>query len=66
MISYRPFWDTLTKKKITTYRLINYYGVSSSLIDRLRNDGDIKMSSVDKLCNILECSITDIVELDEK
>lgn len=65
MISYRPFWDTLTEKNITTYRLINYYGISSSLIDRLRNDGDIKLSSVDKLCHILDCNITDIVEFDK-
>lgn len=65
MISYRPFWDTLTEKNITTYKLINYYGVSSSLIDRLRNDGDVKMSSVNKLCNILECEITDIVEFEK-
>ena len=66
MISYRPFWDTLTEKNITTYKLINYYGISSSLIDRLRNDGDIKMSSVDKLCLILNCSVTEIVEFEHK
>ena len=66
MISYRPFWDTLTEKNITTCKLINYYGISSSLIDRLRNDGDIKMSSVDKLCRILNCSVTEIVEFEHK
>lgn len=66
MISYRPFWDTLTEKNITTYKLINYYGISSSLIDRLRNDGDIKMSSVDRLCRILNCDVTDIVEFEHK
>lgn len=66
MISYRPFWDTLTEKKISTYRLINYYGISSSLIDRLRNDGDVKMSSINKLCVILECGIMDIVEFEKE
>ena len=35
MISYEPFFKTLKEKGLTTYKLINTYGLSSSLIDRL-------------------------------
>lgn len=62
MISYKPFFDTLKKKEITTYKLITQYGVSRSLIDRLKHDKPVTTVTIDDLCNILDCEINDIVE----
>ncbi len=62
MISYKPFYKTLQKKKMTTYRLINAYGVSRSLIDRLKHDKPITTVTLNDLCTILNCAVEDILQ----
>ena len=61
MISYDPFFKTL-KKGLTTYKLINTYGLSSSLIDRLKHNKPITTVTVNDLCKILACSVDGILE----
>ena len=36
MISYRPFWETLNKRNISTYELIYRQGVSANTIYRMK------------------------------
>ena len=60
MISYEPFYETMKKKRITTYKLINEYGVSRSLLDRLKHNKPITTVTLSDLCKILECKIEDI------
>ncbi|MBQ6863981.1 MAG: helix-turn-helix transcriptional regulator [Clostridia bacterium] len=62
MISFAPFYETLKKKNISTYRLINQYGISRSLLDRIKHNKPMTTSTLNDLCNILDCEITDIVE----
>ena len=62
MITYRPFWEYLKSKDISTYMLIYTYGINSYTIDRLRHDKPLKTSPIDSLCNRLHCDITDIME----
>lgn len=61
MITYEPFYDTLKKKGITTYKLINAYGVSRSLIDRLKHNKPISTVTINDLCGFLDCKIEDIL-----
>ena len=61
MISYKPFYITLKNKGITTYKLINTYGVSRSLIDRLKHDKPISTVTLNDLCLILDCRVEDIL-----
>lgn len=63
MISYRPLWKTLEEKHITQYALIKKYGVSTGTLDSLRQNKNMRLSTIDDLCQILECSIEDIVEI---
>jgi DNA-binding Xre family transcriptional regulator len=62
MISYQPFWDTIKKQGITTYTLINEYKVSRSLIDKLKHNKGLTTSTLNDLCRILNCSLSDIAE----
>lgn len=62
MIVYAPFWETLKRKKISTYVLINKYNVSSSTINRLRHNMPISTTTLDDLCKFLDCDISDIIE----
>ncbi len=61
MISYEPFYKTLKNKNISTYKLINNYGISRSLLDRLRHNKPISTVTLDDLCRILDCNIEEIV-----
>lgn len=61
MISYDPFYKTLKEKGISTYRLINEYGISRSLLDRLRHNRPISTVTLNDLCNILQCRVEDIL-----
>ncbi len=62
MISFEPFYETLKKKNISTYKLINTYGVSRSLLDRLKHNRPISTLTLNDLCRILECKVEDIIK----
>lgn len=61
MISYAPFYETIKRKGITTYKLINTYGISRSLIDRLKHNKPISTVTLNDLCTILNCGVEDIL-----
>ncbi len=61
MISYNPFYETIKQKGITTYKLINSYGVSRSLLDRLKHNKPISSTTLNDLCTILDCNVQDIM-----
>ncbi|MBR6780347.1 MAG: helix-turn-helix transcriptional regulator [Clostridia bacterium] len=62
MISFSPFYKTLREKNISTYKLINQYGISRSLLDRIKHNKPMTTATLNELCNILNCDITDIIE----
>ena len=62
MISYEPLYQTMKRKGISTYKLINTYGISRSLIDRLKHNKPITTVTLDDLCKILDCNVEDILK----
>ena len=62
MISYKPFYETIKEKNISTYRLINSFGVSRSLLDRLKHNKPISTVTLNDLCTFLNCKVEDIIE----
>lgn len=65
MISYEPLYKTLKEKNISTYKLINDYGISRSLLDRLKHNRPISTVTLDDLCKILHCRVEDILVFTE-
>ena len=61
MIKYDPFWNTLKDRGISTYVLINKYGISSATIDRIRKGHGISTQKINDLCTILHCKVEDII-----
>ena len=61
MISYEPLYKTMKEKGFTTYKLINNYGISRSLIDRLKHNRPITTVTLDDLCKILDCRVEDVM-----
>lgn len=62
MISYKPLWVTMEHKKATTYTLQVKGGISSSTIRRLKANESVSTNTLDALCAILSCTITEIIE----
>lgn len=62
MISYAPFYDTLIKKNITEYQLIFKHGISANTLYRMKKGNTITLKTLDTLCFILDCSVSDIIE----
>ncbi len=63
MINYSPFYMTLIKKKMSQYKLINKYLISSSTLNRIKKNEPVSLSTIDELCKILKCDIKDIVKI---
>ena len=47
---------------ITQYELYTYHNVNRSQLDRLRQNKNVEVNTIDKLCNILNCRVEDIME----
>ena len=62
MISYRPFYETLYRKGITEYNLIYKQGVTANTIHRMKHGKGINTSTLNTLCEILDCRVEDILE----
>ncbi len=61
MIIYEPFYNMLKEKGVSTYKLINQYNISRSLLDRLKHNKPISTVTVNDLCSILDCKVEDIL-----
>lgn len=63
MIKFDRLWITLKEKNISQYKLIKEYGIDYAQLHRLRHNMVVKTTILDRLCNILECQIEDIMEV---
>ncbi len=61
MISYEPLYKTMKEKGISTYALINQFGVSRSLLDRLKHNKPISTVTLNDLCTFLDCKVEDVL-----
>ena len=61
MIQYDPLWKTMEKRGITQYDLYTHHNVNRSQINRLRQNQNVEVNTIDKLCNILNCNVEDIM-----
>ena len=61
MISYEPLYKTMKEQNISTYKLIKDYGVSRSLLERLKHNKPISTVTINDLCSILNCRVEDVL-----
>lgn len=60
-ISYEPFFDTKERKGISTYKLFKC-GLNSATYYRIRDGKSVSLDTVGKLCEIMQCEISDIIK----
>ena len=61
LISYEPLWKTMEENGMTTYTLINKYGINPRTINNLKHNQSITMYTLERLCQILHCQAESIV-----
>ena len=54
MISYNRLWETMEKRKISQYRLIKEFGLSSGQMSRLKKNTYVSTHTLETLCRILD------------
>ena len=66
MIVYDRLWKTMREKGISQYRLIKEFRFSSGQLDRLRKNENVSTYTLNQLCGILHCGLSDIAEYREE
>lgn len=61
MISYEPLKRTMESRGITSYRL-EKLGFSRATYYSIRHGNSISTNTIDQLCKLLKCSVSDIIE----
>lgn len=66
MISYEPLFRTMEERGITSYRLMRL-GFPRSTYYAMKRGDNISTHTVNQLCKILKCKVSDIMEyIDEE
>lgn len=60
MISYEPLFRTMAARGITSYRLMKM-GFPRSTYYAMKHGDNISSHTVDQLCKILKCNVSDIM-----
>ena len=61
LISYEPLWQTMERLGATTYTLQVKGQISSSTIRRLKTGQSVSTNTIDALCKLLNCALTDVL-----
>ena len=62
MITFDKLWKTMERKGYTTYFLREKADIDSKTIRRLKANQNIETKTLDKICNVLDCKIEEIIE----
>lgn len=61
MITYKPLWNTMKNKNITKYYLKTYCYINNNTLHKLKYDKPLNTTTIDRLCEILDCNVQDIM-----
>lgn len=61
-ISYNKLWKLLIDRKMTKTEMMRQAQISSNVLARLSKDEPVSMDSMEKICDLLNCDIGDVME----
>ena len=62
MIIFDKLWETMKEKGVSTYTLREKHNIDTRTIRRLKANENTTTDTLNALCDILDCSLHDIVE----
>ncbi len=66
MLDYTKLWKLMIDKKINKTALRNKLNISSNAMAKLGKNESVQIDILVKICNELECTLDDIVEIKRK
>ena len=62
VVTYDKLWKLLIDKKMTRTKLKNLSGVSFNVLAKMSRNEFVSMESLSKICDSLNCDISEIME----
>ena len=62
-VSYNRLWKLMIDKRISKTELTHMAGISTNAMAKLGRDEDVRMAVLEKICAALNCTIEEIVEI---
>ncbi|MGN0832991.1 MAG: helix-turn-helix domain-containing protein [Kiritimatiellia bacterium] len=66
MICYKKLWKLLIDRGLNKVELQRLTGVSSATITKLAKNETVNTRVLAQICNVLECDVSDIMEMQDK
>lgn len=65
-ISYKPLWHTLVERNMRKDDLRFAAGLTANMIANMRKEKHISMETLTKICETLDCDISDVIQLERE
>jgi len=65
MVNYSPLWDTMRKRKITQYMMLQDKVLDNHTLDRLKKNMNITLITLERICKYLNCTPNDVIQFTE-
>ena len=62
-VCYNKLWKILIDKKMSKTQLIKSAGISTNAMAKMGKDLDVRVETLVKICETLNCTMDDIIEL---
>lgn len=64
-VNYDKLWKLMIDKKINKTQLSKKAGVTTNAMAKLGRNESVQLETLVKICNVLNCDIEDIVEIEK-
>ena len=65
-ISYNKLWKLLIDKNLNKVKLCEQAKISKGTMAKMTNNEPVTLTVIEKICNELDCDISDIVEIQKE
>ncbi len=66
MVDYSPLWDTMRKRGITQYMMLQDKILDNHTLDRLKKNMNITLITLERICTYLDCTPNDVIRFTER
>lgn len=61
MVDYSSLWDTMRKRGITQYMILQDKVLDNHTLDRLKKNMNITLITLERICTYLDCTPNDVI-----